>query len=227
MAGLKFARTFYFAPQIIWAPPSDTFSLHSFIVDQWSPCSASCGEGIRFRKVQDHHCLHHHHRHHGHHCHHHHHDGFPKVECKIFLEFSKTVASLPDKVFNDNSDSNDMNDNNDNINDTIKACLTRNARAWSRQRLTSAWRNLPAVGTLKYSPIRSVSYCLMRRRTILIVQVNIVGETLQSMDGPEMLPLIADQSEKEASYNHHLIEKPVNSSSSLNTQAFITSLKNL
>ena len=41
----------------------------SFIIDQWSPCSASCGEGIKFRKV----------------------------ECKIFLEFSKTVATLPDK----------------------------------------------------------------------------------------------------------------------------------
>ena len=41
----------------------------SFIIDLWSPCSASCGEGIRFRKV----------------------------ECKIFLEFSKTVATLPDR----------------------------------------------------------------------------------------------------------------------------------
>ena len=41
----------------------------SFIVDVWSPCSSSCGEGMRFRKV----------------------------ECKIFMEFSKTVASLPDK----------------------------------------------------------------------------------------------------------------------------------
>ena len=47
---------------------------------------------------------------------------------------------------------------------------------------------------------------------ILIVQVSIVGETLHSIDGPEMLPLIADgQSEKEASIviaiaNHHFIE---------------------
>jgi len=41
----------------------------NFIIDLWSPCSASCGEGIRFRKV----------------------------ECKIFLEFSKTVATLPDR----------------------------------------------------------------------------------------------------------------------------------
>ena len=41
----------------------------SFIVDAWSSCSASCGEGMRFRKV----------------------------ECKIFMEFSKTVATLPDK----------------------------------------------------------------------------------------------------------------------------------
>ena len=75
----------------------------------------------------------------------------------------------------------------------------------------------------------SVSLILSHEKEnlILIVQVNIVGETLQSIDGPEMLPLIADQSEKEASYNHHLIEKPLKSSSSLNTQAFITSLKSL
>ena len=39
-------------------------------MDAWSPCSASCGEGMRFRNV----------------------------ECKIFMEFSKTVATLPDKV---------------------------------------------------------------------------------------------------------------------------------
>ena len=43
--------------------------IFSFIVDSWSSCSASCGEGMRFRKV----------------------------ECKIFMEFSKTVAVLPDK----------------------------------------------------------------------------------------------------------------------------------
>ena len=29
--------------------------------------------------------------------------------------------------------------------------------------------------------------------------MNIVGDTLQSLDGPEMLPLIADQTETEAS----------------------------
>ena len=40
----------------------------SFIVEEWGPCSSPCGEGIRERKVQ----------------------------CKIFLEFSKTVAVLPD-----------------------------------------------------------------------------------------------------------------------------------
>ena len=38
-------------------------------MDGWSPCSSTCGEGVRFRKV----------------------------ECKIFMEFSKTVATLPDK----------------------------------------------------------------------------------------------------------------------------------
>ena len=41
----------------------------SFIVDEWGPCSADCGEGVRSRTV----------------------------ECKIFLEFSKTVATLPDE----------------------------------------------------------------------------------------------------------------------------------
>ena len=40
----------------------------SFIVEEWGPCSSPCGEGIRERQVQ----------------------------CKIFLEFSKTVAVLPD-----------------------------------------------------------------------------------------------------------------------------------
>lgn len=40
----------------------------SFIVEDWGPCSAQCGEGIRERRVK----------------------------CKIFLEFSKTVATLPD-----------------------------------------------------------------------------------------------------------------------------------
>jgi len=41
----------------------------NFIIGAWSACSASCGEGIRRRRV----------------------------ECKIFLEFSKTVATLPDR----------------------------------------------------------------------------------------------------------------------------------
>jgi hypothetical protein len=42
--------------------------VHSFIVGEWSSCSTSCGKGIRKRSV----------------------------ECKIFLEFSRTVARLPD-----------------------------------------------------------------------------------------------------------------------------------
>ncbi|KAJ8976402.1 hypothetical protein NQ317_003038, partial [Molorchus minor] len=39
-----------------------------FIPDEWGPCSVSCGEGIRKREVH----------------------------CKIFLEFSRTIAKLPD-----------------------------------------------------------------------------------------------------------------------------------
>ena len=50
MAGLKFARTFSL-PLKKARNPLLTLFPHSFIVDQWSPCSASCGEGIRFRKV--------------------------------------------------------------------------------------------------------------------------------------------------------------------------------
>ncbi|GAB6031210.1 hypothetical protein CHUAL_009029 [Chamberlinius hualienensis] len=40
-----------------------------FVPDSWSPCSVTCGEGIKKRKVH----------------------------CKIFLEFSRTEAVLPDK----------------------------------------------------------------------------------------------------------------------------------
>ena len=40
---------------------------------------------------------------------------------------------------------------------------------------------------------------MMAMVMMVIVEVNIVGDTLQSIDGPEMLPLIADQSESQAS----------------------------
>ncbi|KAJ3649041.1 hypothetical protein Zmor_020803 [Zophobas morio] len=40
-----------------------------FVPDEWGPCSVTCGEGVRKRQVH----------------------------CKIFLEFSRTIAKLPDK----------------------------------------------------------------------------------------------------------------------------------
>ncbi|XP_059081063.1 protein madd-4-like isoform X2 [Tigriopus californicus] len=54
--------------RLIDSVPTEVTTEASFIVEDWGPCSALCGEGFRKRKV----------------------------ECKIFLEFSKTVATLPD-----------------------------------------------------------------------------------------------------------------------------------
>ena len=44
------------------------YFVFSFIVKDWGECSVPCGEGIRMREVK----------------------------CQIFLEFSKTIANLPD-----------------------------------------------------------------------------------------------------------------------------------
>jgi hypothetical protein len=50
----------------IWI--QSVISPDSFIPEKWGPCSVTCGQGFRKREVQ----------------------------CKIFLEFSKTIARLPD-----------------------------------------------------------------------------------------------------------------------------------
>lgn len=44
------------------------FDVSRFIPDEWGPCSVTCGDGVRKREVH----------------------------CKIFLEFSRTIAKLPD-----------------------------------------------------------------------------------------------------------------------------------
>ncbi|XP_049817483.1 ADAMTS-like protein 1 isoform X3 [Aethina tumida] len=68
----------YYSQPLVQPPPPPTAerligeiipSESSFIPDEWGPCSVSCGEGVRKREVH----------------------------CKIFLEFSRTIAKLPDK----------------------------------------------------------------------------------------------------------------------------------
>jgi hypothetical protein len=113
------------------SPPAPPYAavLPSFIADQWSPCSASCGEGIRFRKVQ----------------------------CKIFLEFSKTVASLPDKECPGLKPPG------------TEICVERPSCG-------SGW-------------------------DVLADTVSIVQDTLRrGGDGPEILPLLAEEAEKEPTY---------------------------
>ncbi|XP_050294708.1 protein madd-4 [Anthonomus grandis grandis] len=54
---------------VVPSESTTTSGVQKFIAEEWNPCSVTCGEGIRRREVH----------------------------CKIFLEFSRTVAKLPDK----------------------------------------------------------------------------------------------------------------------------------
>ena len=65
---IKYSFHIYCFIFLLWGIDDFNISDFSFIVKDWGECSVPCGEGIRVRDVQ----------------------------CQIFLEFSKTVANLPD-----------------------------------------------------------------------------------------------------------------------------------